>query len=136
MNGGQRPSSGIRTEAPAAASGQAAADREQLALIAVERTRMPMVVTDPRLPDNPIVLANQAFLDLSGYEASEVLGRNCRFLQGPMTEPDAIAALHAAVAAQREYEVELLGRWRGRGSGVRHKVGDTAMAAERKRPPW
>ncbi len=108
MNGGQRPTSGIRTEAPAAASGQAAADREQLALIAVERTRMPMVVTDPRLPDNPIVLANQAFLDLSGYEASEVLGRNCRFLQGPMTEPDAVAALRAAVAAQREYEVELL----------------------------
>jgi hypothetical protein len=36
-------------------------DRQQLALIAVERTRMPMLVTDPDQPDNPIILANQAF---------------------------------------------------------------------------
>jgi PAS domain-containing protein len=33
---------------------------------------MPMVVTDPRQPDNPIVLANQAFLNLSGYSADEI----------------------------------------------------------------
>jgi PAS domain S-box-containing protein len=105
---GRRSSNGIRTEAPAAASPQAAADREKLALIAVERTRMPMVVTDPRQPDNPIVLANQAFLELCGYEASEVLGRNCRFLQGPLTDPEAVAELRAAVAEEREHEVELL----------------------------
>jgi PAS domain S-box-containing protein len=105
---GRRTSSGIRTEAAAAASPQAAADREQLALIAVERTRMPMVVTDPRQPDNPIVLANQAFLELCGYEAAEVLGRNCRFLHGPLTDTDAVAELRAAIAEQREHEVELL----------------------------
>ncbi|MBJ7412372.1 MAG: PAS domain-containing protein [Phenylobacterium sp.] len=98
----------MRADAPVAASPQAAADREQLALIAVERTRMPMVVTDPRQPDNPIVLANQAFLELCGYEASEVLGRNCRFLQGPLTDTAAVAELRAAIAAQHEHEVELL----------------------------
>ena len=54
---------------------------------ALERTRQPMVVTDPRLPDNPIVLANRSFLALTGYETDEVLGRNCRFLQGPDTDP-------------------------------------------------
>src|ERR1700712_5117637 len=68
-------------------------DRRELALVAVERTRMPMVVTDPRQPDNPIVLANSAFLALTGYEAEEVIGRNCRMLQGPGTNPADIDAI-------------------------------------------
>jgi PAS domain S-box-containing protein len=69
---------------------------------------MPMVMSDPRQPDNPIVLANQAFLDLSGYSAEEVIGRNCRFLQGAGTSPSAIAELRAAVHEGREASVELL----------------------------
>jgi PAS domain-containing protein len=44
-----------------------------------------MVITDARQADNPIVLANKAFLDLTGYEAYEILGRNCRFRQGEGT---------------------------------------------------
>ncbi|XYD11842.1 PAS domain-containing protein (plasmid) [Methylobacterium sp. NMS12] len=75
---------------------------------ALERTRQPMVVTDPRLPDNPIVFANQAFLALTGYEAAEILGRNCRFLQGPETDPGAVASVRAAVAERREVKVSLL----------------------------
>lgn len=75
---------------------------------ALERTRQAMVVTDPRLPDNPIVFANRAFLALTGYEAGEVLGRNCRFLQGPETDPAAVAKVRAAVAERREVEVALL----------------------------
>ena len=63
-------------DSPVAADADVLDDRRELALVAVERTRMPMVITDPRKPDNPIVLANQAFLDLTGYDASEVLGRN------------------------------------------------------------
>lgn len=53
---------------------------------AMEQTRMAITITDPRQPDNPIIFVNQAFLDLTGYERDEVIGRNCRFLQGP--EPD------------------------------------------------
>jgi PAS domain S-box-containing protein len=75
---------------------------------ALERTRQPMVVTDPRLPDNPIVFANPAFLTLTGYEASEVLGRNCRFLQGPDTDPAALSRIRAAVAERRELKIRLL----------------------------
>ena len=67
-----------------------------------------MVVTDPRLPDNPIVLANQAFLDLSGYSADEVVGRNCRFMQGPHTDRAEVAKLREAIAAEQEATVELL----------------------------
>lgn len=50
---------------------------------AIRATRMSMIITDPRRPDNPIVFVNDAFLRLTGYERREVMGRNCRFLQGP-----------------------------------------------------
>jgi len=84
-------------------------DRRELALVAVERTRMPMVVSDPQQPDAPIVLANQAFLDLTGYSAEEVIGRNCRFLQGPDTSPDAVQDIRRGLAADERFvTVELL----------------------------
>jgi PAS domain S-box-containing protein len=96
-------------DAPVAAAAEAMPDRKELALVAVERTRMPMVVTDPRQPDNPIVLANQAFLDLTGYSSDEVLGRNCRFLQGPDTEPGEVDAIRRGLAEHADHiEVELL----------------------------
>ena len=69
---------------------------------------MPMVVTDPRQPDNPIVLANKAFLDLTGYKAQEVIGRNCRFLQGEGTSAAAIANIRKAMREEREIDVEIL----------------------------
>jgi PAS domain S-box-containing protein len=105
----------------ALAASEGFADRRDLALIAVERTRMPMAVSDPRLSDNPIVLANRAFLDLCGYEAEEIVGRNCRFLQGPETDPQAIAQLRAAVKGGREIELELL-NYRKDGSSFWNKV--------------
>ena len=77
----------LRQAPPAALAAAALVDHAQLAKIAVERTRMPMVVSDPQLPDNPIVFANQAFLDQTGYTAEEVIGRNCRFLQGARDRP-------------------------------------------------
>ncbi|MEH3147352.1 MAG: PAS domain S-box protein [Methylobacterium frigidaeris] len=74
----------------------------------LERTRQAMVVTDPGLPDNPIVLANPAFLALTGYAAEEVVGRNCRLLQGPGTDPAVVAGIRAAVAQGREVRATLL----------------------------
>jgi PAS domain S-box-containing protein len=104
----QNASSDLHGDLPVAAQPGMMADRRELALIAVERTRMPMVVTDPRQPDAPIVLANQAFLDLTGYTAEEVLGRNCRFLQGPRTDPAAIEEIRRCLSESREVDVELL----------------------------
>ena len=69
---------------------------------------MPMVVTNPREQDNPIVLANKAFLDLTGYAGEEIIGRNCRFLQGAGSSQAAIAEIRAALADEREVNVELL----------------------------
>jgi len=59
-----------------------------------------VAVTDPTVEDNPIVYANDAFSRLTGYGPDAVLGRNCRFLQGPETDPDRVAELRAAVDAE------------------------------------
>lgn len=75
---------------------------------AVKTTRMPMIVTDPRQPDNPIVFCNEAFSFMTGYSEDEILGTNCRFLQGPETDRDVVAQVRAAVERRDEIAVELL----------------------------
>lgn len=57
------------------------------------------VLSDPRLPDNPIVYASPGFYALTGYTQDQVLGRNCRFLQGPATDPRAVDIIRKAVAS-------------------------------------
>lgn len=75
-------------------------------------TRIAMVLADARLPGQPIVFANQAFLDLTGFPAPEVIGRNCRFLQCPWTDAAAVQQKRDALAAERPVAVELLNRRR------------------------
>ncbi|SFL30387.1 hybrid sensor histidine kinase/response regulator [Methylobacterium pseudosasicola] len=75
---------------------------------AVETTRMPMIVTDPRQPDNPIIFANRAFLAMTGYTPEELVGRNCRFLQGPETDRETVDQVRAAIAERREFATEIL----------------------------
>ena len=79
---------------------------------AFRQSSLAMVATDPRRPDNPIVLLNPAFLALSGYREEEVLGRNCRFLQGPETDREAIARIATAVREGRPHREDLLNRRR------------------------
>ena len=66
------------------------------------------VVSDPRLPDNPIVACNDAFVRLTGYPLAEILGRNCRFLRGPETAPERTGLLRQAIKAARPALVELI----------------------------
>lgn len=82
--------------------------RSDIFFSAVETTRMPMIITDPHQPDNPIIFANRAFVEMTGYEREELVGRNCRFLQGPDTDPDAIAEIREAIAETREAATEVL----------------------------
>jgi PAS domain S-box-containing protein len=65
-------------------------------------------ISDPALPDNPLVFASQGFLDLTGYTMDEVLGRNCRFLQGPQTDLAGIAVLGQGIAEGVDTSVMLL----------------------------
>ena len=73
----------------------------------VRATRMPMVVSDPRQPDNPIVFVNDSFCRLTGYSREEIVGRNCRFLQGPETDPAHVARLRQAVRDQVPIEMDI-----------------------------
>lgn len=75
---------------------------------AVRATRMPMVITDPAQPDNPIVFCNDAFQKLTGYERGEIIGRNCRFLQGPATDRNTVREIREAVGAGRSIDIDLL----------------------------
>ncbi len=53
---------------------------------AIQHSDEPMVVTDPHLPDHPMIAANDAFAAMTGYPHAEIIGRNCRFLQGAGTD--------------------------------------------------
>lgn len=74
---------------------------------AVRATRVPMIITNPRIDDNPIIFANDAFCRLTGYDRAEILGRNCRFLQGAETSATDVRAIHEAVAAMEPIEIDI-----------------------------
>ncbi|WMC11008.1 EAL domain-containing protein [Oceanimonas pelagia] len=74
----------------------------------IEATPNGIVMADATAPDLPLVYVNAAFLSITGYRREEVLGRNCRLLQGENTDPRAVAAIRAAIADRREHEVTLL----------------------------
>ena len=75
---------------------------------AISRLPFAFVISDSALPDNPIVFVNRAFLHQTGYAAEDVIGRNCRFLQGEHTEPDAVQALRDAIDEEREVTVDIV----------------------------
>lgn len=77
-------------------------------VVAFNDAIVPMVVTDPTLPDNPLVHVNAAFETLTGYPASEIIGRNCRFMQGPLSDPADVTRLRDAIARHERIEIDLL----------------------------
>ncbi|WP_374132749.1 PAS domain-containing protein [Sphingomonas sp. 28-62-20] len=81
-------------------------DPQILALI--DRSPIASVISDPRHPDNPIIACNDAFCSLTGYPRDEVLGRNCRFLSGPGTEPWLSEQIRKGVREHKPVLVEIL----------------------------
>ncbi|MCQ4633689.1 PAS domain-containing protein [Shinella sp. CPCC 100929] len=75
---------------------------------AFKATRMPMIVTDPNQHDNPIIFCNEAFRRLTGYGDDEIIGRNCRFLQGPETDRATIGKIRTAIAVGQDVAVDIL----------------------------
>lgn len=67
-----------------------------------------ITIADPRQPDMPLIYVNEAFQAQTGYSADEVLGRNCRFLQGPDTHPDSVEQIRQAIRRQETAEIEIL----------------------------
>jgi PAS domain S-box-containing protein len=90
-------------------SDAAAADVvEQVASRAVAASSVSFSICDPRMPDAPLVWVNAAFEQLTGYHRVEILGRNCRFLQGPATDPAQVARVHEALVRGEAVYAELL----------------------------
>jgi len=75
---------------------------------AVAATSEGILITDPNQPDNPIIYANPAFSRITGYEPEEIIGRNCRFLQGSDTDPKTVAQLRQAIQQRQEIKTTLL----------------------------
>ena len=79
------------------------------------------VMSDPRLPDNPIVECNAAFVALTGYQREEIIGHNCRFLTGPGTEPWLIEMLRNGIRRRQPVMVEIL-NYKKDGTSFRNAV--------------
>jgi PAS domain S-box-containing protein len=75
---------------------------------ALERSGIAMVVTDPRLPDNPVIFVNDGFTRLTLFEPAEVVGRNCRFMQGAGTDPATVDRLRNALQAAEPVDLHIL----------------------------
>jgi PAS domain S-box-containing protein len=84
---------------------------EDIALVrerAVVAAGMAFTITDPRRPDDPLVFVNPSFERTTGYSRDEALGRNCRFLQGPDTDPADVQRIRDALKAEQPVTVTLL----------------------------
>jgi PAS domain S-box-containing protein len=75
---------------------------------AVENAREGITITDATQPGNPLIYVNAGFTKMTGYSSAESLGRNCRFLQGPGTDPKTVKQLRDAIQNGSALQVELL----------------------------
>nr|AML77778.1 putative LOV domain-containing protein [Dictyopteris undulata] len=75
---------------------------------ALSESQANFILTNPNLPGCPIIFASPGFVDLTGYEASQVIGKNCRFLQGPGTDPVTVSIIRKNLAEGRDTSVCIL----------------------------
>lgn len=104
-------------------------DVQERVLESVGLSPIATVVTNPRLPDNPIEVANEAFCALTGYPESEVVGRNCRFLAGDHTEHWVTQQIRDSIRSRRSVLVDIL-NYRRDGSSFRNGVMITPLFGE------
>ncbi|MFB6269299.1 MAG: PAS domain-containing protein [Halobacterium sp.] len=74
---------------------------------AMDEAPVGITISDPSLPDNPLVYVNDAYERLTGYSREDVIGRNCRLLQGPETREEPVAEMRRAIEAEERVSVEL-----------------------------
>jgi PAS domain S-box-containing protein len=77
-------------------------------LLEDDETEMSVVFSNPALPDNPMIFVSEEFERQTGYTAEEAVGQNCRFLQGPDTDPNAIEAIRYGLRAQTRFTIDIL----------------------------
>jgi phosphoserine phosphatase RsbU/P len=101
---------------------------DQLALKdrALARSAEGITIADARSPDMPLIYVNAGFEHLTGYSAAEVLGRNCRFLQGNNTDPASAQEIRLAIQEKRECAVDIL-NYRKNGSRFWNRLSITPI---------
>ncbi|RXK50372.1 PAS domain S-box protein [Halorientalis pallida] len=75
---------------------------------AMDEADIGISIADAREGDNPLVYVNDGFQRLTGYDEAELMGRNCRFLQGEATDPETVATLAERIDAHEPVTVEIL----------------------------
>ncbi|MGS4883491.1 PAS domain-containing protein [Roseibium sp. MB-4] len=83
-------------------------DDQLRSLLETEEQDMSVVFSDPNIPDNPMIFVSEEFERQTGYTSAEAVGRNCRFLQGPETNPFAIEAIRQGLKAQTRFTIDIL----------------------------
>ncbi len=68
----------------------------------------PITIVDTSLPDRPLIYVNNAFTELTGLSPREVVGKNCRFLQGPLTDPQTVENIRRAMAKKEALSQDLI----------------------------
>lgn len=96
---------------------------------ALASTAEGITISDPSLPDNPLIYVNSGFEQMTGYTSTEVLGKNCRFLQGPQTDKDAADEIRRAIRQDRPCVVEIL-NYRKNGSPFWNRLSITPVKDE------
>ncbi len=77
-------------------------------LLEADEAEMSVVFSNPHLPDNPMIYVSEEFEAQTGYAPEEAVGRNCRFLQGPETDPHAVEAIRQGLAARTRFSIDIL----------------------------
>jgi len=110
-------------------------EQERALAASIRLSPIATVLSNPRLPDNPIVAANAAFCALTGYDEAEIAGRNCRFLAGQATDPAATERIRAALRSLQPSLTEIL-NYRKDGSPFRNAVLIAPLFGPDGEPAW
>ncbi|MYL58613.1 PAS domain-containing protein, partial [Virgibacillus halodenitrificans] len=74
---------------------------------ALNFTKVGLVITDPAQKDNPIIFVNEGFLNMTGYSKEEIVGNNCRFLQGVDTDTESVQKVRDAIKNEQSITIQL-----------------------------
>lgn len=77
-------------------------------LLEQDEVEMSVVFSNPHISDNPMIFVSDEFEAQTGYTSDEAIGQNCRFLQGPGTNPHAVEAIRQGLKAQTRFTIDIL----------------------------